>query len=213
MGVKTTGFFITFEGIEGSGKSTQIKLLASYLKKNFSKKIFLTREPGGTKISEKIRSLVINDLNDKSNPLTELFLLFAARAEHFDLIKKKLKQNYIVLCDRYIDSTVAYQHYTGSISLKDINYLQLLLDNNQKPNLTVLLDLDPKIGKQRIIKRNKKLDRFDKESVKKMDLIRRAFLKIHRLNKKRIVLVSNNLSKNQVRNNIRKIVLKYLNIK
>ena len=74
------GFFITFEGIEGSGKSTQIALLSSFLKKKITKKIFLTREPGGTKISEKIRKLVINDLDEKSNSLTELLLLFAARA-------------------------------------------------------------------------------------------------------------------------------------
>ena len=87
MGLKK-GFFITFEGIEGSGKTTQIKLLYKYLKKK-TKKVYLTREPGGTKISEKIRSLVIKDLSNNTNPLTELFLLFAARAEHFDLIKKK----------------------------------------------------------------------------------------------------------------------------
>lgn len=210
MGVNK-GAFITFEGIEGSGKSTQIKLLASYLKKEISKKIFLTREPGGTVISEKIRSLVINHLNQKSNPLTELFLLFAARAEHFDLIKQKLKKGYIVLCDRYLDSTLAYQHYTGSIPLKYINYLQLLIDKNQKPNLTILLDLHPNVGKKRIIRRNKKLDRFDRESVEKMNLIRKAFLKIYKLNKNRIILVSNNLSKKEVQNNIRTIVLKYLN--
>lgn len=209
MGVNK-GAFITFEGIEGSGKSTQIKLLASYLKKEISKKIFLTREPGGTVISEKIRSLVINHLNQKSNPLTELFLLFAARAEHFDLIKQKLKEGYIVLCDRYLDSTLAYQHYTGSIPLKYINYLQLLIDKNQKPNLTILLDLHPNVGKKRIIRRNKKLDRFDRESVEKMNLIRKAFLKIYKLNKNRIILVSNNLSKKEVQNNIRTIVLKYL---
>jgi dTMP kinase len=210
MGIKN-GIFITFEGIEGSGKSTHIKLLYSFLKKNISEKVFLTREPGGTKISEKIRSLVINDLNEKSNPLTELFLLFAARAEHFDLIKKKLKDGYIVLCDRYIDSTIAYQHYTGKIKLKYINYLQLFIDKGQKPNFTILIDLHPSIGKKRIAQRKKKLDRFDSESVKKMILIRNAFLKIYKNNIKRVFLVSNNLSKNEVQNKIRTIVLKRIN--
>jgi dTMP kinase len=124
MGINK-GLFVTFEGIEGSGKSTHIKSLAVFLKKK-KKKVFLTREPGGTKISEKIRSLVIQDLNNQSNPLTELFLLFAARAEHYDVIKDKLKKGYIVLCDRYLDSTMAYQHYNGHIQTKTINYLHFV---------------------------------------------------------------------------------------
>ena len=103
-------------------------MLYTFLKNNISKKIFLTREPGGTKISEKIRKIVIKDLDSSNNPLTELFLLFAARAEHYDLIKKKLNDGFIVLCDRYLDSTIAYQHFNGTIELKIINYLQKLID-------------------------------------------------------------------------------------
>ena len=209
MGINK-GLFVTFEGIEGSGKSTHIKSLAVFLKKK-KKKVFLTREPGGTKISEKIRSLVIQDLNNQSNPLTELFLLFAARAEHYDVIKDKLKKGYIVLCDRYLDSTMAYQHYNGHIQTKTINYLQSLIDHNKKPDLTILLDLDPKVGKKRILKRKRKLDRFDKESINKMNKIRKAFIKISNLNKNRIVTISNNLSKKDVQNSIRLIVLKFIN--
>ena len=205
------GFFITFEGIEGSGKSTQIALLSSFLKKKITKKVFLTREPGGTKISEKIRKLVINDLDEKSNSLTELLLLFAARAEHYDLIREKLNNNYIVLCDRYIDSTVAYQHYNGDIKLDVINYMQKLIDPKNKPDLTILLDIDPVVSKSRILKRNKKLDRFDKESVGKMNKIRKAFLKIAKLNKKRVIVISNNLSKKDVQTNVQNQVLKFIN--
>ena len=205
------GFFITFEGIEGSGKSTQIALLSSFLKKKITKKVFLTREPGGTKISEKIRKLVINDLDEKSNSLTELLLLFAARAEHYDLIREKLNNNYIVLCDRYIDSTVAYQHYNGDIKLDVINYMQKLIDPKNKPDLTILLDIDPVVSKSRILKRSKKLDRFDKESVGKMNKIRKAFLKIAKLNKKRVIVISNNLSKKDVQTNVQNQVLKFIN--
>ena len=205
------GFFITFEGIEGSGKSSQIALLSSFLKKKITKKVFLTREPGGTKISEKIRKLVINDLDEKSNSLTELLLLFAARAEHYDLIREKLNKNYIVLCDRYIDSTVAYQHYNGDIKLDVINYMQKLIDPKNKPDLTILLDIDPVVSKSRILKRNKKLDRFDKESVGKMNKIRKAFLKIAKLNKKRVIVISNNLSKKDVQTNVQNQVLKFIN--
>jgi len=205
------GFFITFEGIEGSGKSTQIALLSSFLKKKITKRVFLTREPGGTKISEKIRKLVINDLDEKSNSLTELLLLFAARAAHYDLIREKLNKNYIVLCDRYIDSTVAYQHYNGDIKLDVINYMQKLIDPKNKPDLTILLDIDPVVSKSRILKRNKKLDRFDKESVGKMNKIRKAFLKIAKLNKKRVIVISNNLSKKDVQTNVQNQVLKFIN--
>ena len=210
MGI-AKGFFITFEGIEGSGKSTQIASLSSFLKKKITKKVFLTREPGGTKISEKIRKLVINDLDEKSNSLTELLLLFAARAEHYYLIIEKLNKNYIVLCDLYIDSTIAYQHYNGDIKLDVINYLQKLIDPKNKPDLTILLDIDPIVSKSRILKRNKKLDRFDKESVSKMSKIRKAFLKIAKLNKKRVIVISNNLSKKDVQTNVQHQVLKFIN--
>jgi len=204
------GVFITFEGIEGSGKSTQIKSLYTFLKNNISKKIFLTREPGGTKISEKIRKIVIKDLDSSSNPLTELFLLFAARAEHYDLIKKKLNDGFIVLCDRYLDSTIAYQHFNGTIELKIINYLQKLIDKNIKPNLTILLDVKPSLSKKRMHLRKKKLDRFDNESLKKMEIVRKGFLKIAKLNKKRIVVINNNLDQDASERKIKSKILNYL---
>ena len=204
------GLFVTFEGIEGSGKSTQIKLLANFIKSKIKKKVFLTREPGGTKISEKIRKLVIHDLHSKSNSFTELFLLFAARAEHYDLIKNKLKKGYIVLCDRYVDSTIAYQHYNGNIKLEVINYIQKLIDKGHKPNLTFLLDINPSLGKKRMSKRNKKKDRFDKEPVNKMNKVRKAFKKIALLNKNRIVLIPNYLPKAVVQANIQKQLLRFL---
>ena len=204
------GVFITFEGIEGSGKSTQIKSLYTFLKNNISKKIFLTREPGGTKISEKIRKIVIKDLDSSNNPLTELFLLFAARAEHYDLIKKKLNDGFIVLCDRYLDSTIAYQHFNGTIELKIINYLQKLIDKNIKPNLTILLDVKPSLSKKRMHLRKKKLDRFDNESLKKMEIVRKGFLKIAKLNKKRIVVINNNLDQDASERKIKSKILNYL---
>ena len=209
MGI-AKGFFITFEGIEGSGKSTQIASLSSFLKKKITKKVFLTREPGGTKISEKIRKLVIDDLDKKSNPLTELFLLFAARAEHYDLIKDFLSKGYIVLCDRYVDSTIAYQHYNGSIKLEVIRYLQKLIDKNKKPDLTFLLDVDPLITKFRISKRKKVLDRFDRESLSTMRIIKKGFLKIAKSNKKRVKIISEKLSIKEVQKKIQYIALSHI---
>ena len=115
------------------------------------------------------------------------------------------------MCDRYIDSTVAYQHYNGNIKLDVINYMQKLIDPKNKPDLTILLDIDPVVSKSRILKRSKKLDRFDKESVGKMNKIRKAFLKIAKLNKKRVIVISNNLSKKDVQTNVQNQVLKFIN--
>ena len=208
--VLNRGIVITVEGIEESGKSTQIKFLYRFLKKNISKKIFLTREPGGTKISEKIRKLVIMDLDEKNNPLTELFLLFAARAEHYDLIKEKLRSGYIVLCDRYVDSTIAYQHFNGSVDLKLIYYLQKLIDKNIRPNLTILLDTNPSISKKRMHLRKKKQDRFDRESLKKMNIVKKGFLAIAKMEKKRIFVINGNADLYLIQDKIKSKVLKFL---
>ena len=127
MGLKK-GVLITFEGIEGCGKSTQIEKIFKFLKKKKIKCI-KTREPGGTRLSEKIRKLIIYDLKNNEDNLTELLLLFASRSNHFIKMSKYLKKKYVVICDRYIDSTYAYQHYEQGQSLKFINSLQKKIDN------------------------------------------------------------------------------------
>jgi len=104
-------FFICFEGVEGSGKSTQAKLLYKFIKKNITKNVILTREPGGTLFSEKIRNLIL-DKKTNISTLTEFFLLMAARNEHIiSKINFYLKKNFIIICDRFFYSTLAYQHY------------------------------------------------------------------------------------------------------
>ena len=134
MGLKK-GILITFEGIEGCGKSTQINKLYNFFKKN-NIKCIKTREPGGTKISEKIRKVIIEDLKNNEDNLTELLLLFASRSNHIIKISQYLKKNYIVICDRYIDSTYVYQHYEQGQSLKLINLLQKKIENKTKPFIT-----------------------------------------------------------------------------
>ena len=136
--------------------------------------------------------------------------MFAARAEHYDLIKKKLNDGFIVLCDRYLDSTIAYQHFNGTIELKIINYFQKLIDKNAKPNLTILLDVKPSLSKKRMYSRKKKLDRFDNESLKKMEIVRKGFLKIAKLNKKRIIVINNNLDQDTSERKIKSKILNYL---
>ena len=137
--------FISFEGGEGSGKSTQIKLLAKKLSKK--RKVIITREPGGTEDAEKIRNLIVKDKNQKWSGTVETMLLFAARKDHVDkVIMPNLKKGYWVLCDRYIDSTMAYQGYGKKVDLKLINSLNKILINNLVPSVTFLLDIDPQTG-------------------------------------------------------------------
>ena len=195
--------FITFEGIDASGKSTQIKIIYKILKKK-NKKVFLTREPGGTILAEKIRNLIINS---NFTPLTELMLFYAARFDHFKKINYYLKKKYIVLCDRYIHSTYAYQHHEQKIDKKLINFLQNIIGKNSYPDLTFLIDLPTVLAKKRIKLRRKSKDKFDNYDLKKLNIIRKAFLKEKKGDKK-IFLINGALTKNQVTNQITKILIK-----
>lgn len=195
--------FITFEGIDASGKSTQIKIIYKILKKK-NKKVFLTREPGGTILAEKIRNLIINS---NFTPLTELMLFYAARFDHFKKINYYLKKKYIVLCDRYIHSTYAYQHHEQKIDKKLINFLQNIIGKNSYPDLTFLIDLPTVLAKKRIKLRRKSKDKFDNYDLKKLNIIRKAFLKEKKKDKK-IFLINGALTKNQVTNQITKILIK-----
>lgn len=170
------GNLITFEGIEGSGKSTQLNEVYKFLKKRKIKCI-KTREPGGTRLAEKIRKLIIKDLKNNEDNLTELLLLFAARSNHFLKIKKFIKKGYLVLCDRYIDSTYAYQHYEQGQDIKLINFLQNLISKKSFPKITFFIDIPVKTSKLRV-KSRVSLDRFDKYGEKKLNKLRKSFINL-----------------------------------
>ena len=175
MGIEK-GNLITFEGIEGSGKSTQLNEVYKFLKKRKIKCI-KTREPGGTKLAEKIRKLIIKDLKNNEDNLTELLLLFAARSNHFLKIKKLIKKGYLVLCDRYVDSTYAYQHYEQGQDIKLINFLQNLISKKSFPKITFFIDIPVKISKLRVKGRGR-LDRFDQYGEKKLNKLRKSFINL-----------------------------------
>ena len=199
------GNLITFEGIEGCGKSTQINKVYNFLKK---KKIncIKTREPGGTKLAEKIRKLIINDLANNEDNLTELLLLFAARSNHFLKIQKYLNKGYIVLCDRYIDSTYAYQHYEQGQSIKLINFLQTLIDKKNKPKLTFFIDIPVEVAKKRVRSRGK-LDRFDKYGLKKLNKLRNSFVKLSKKHN-RIININGEKKEDEIRDEIINYLIK-----
>ena len=204
-------FFICFEGVEGSGKSTQAKLLYKFIKKKITKNVILTREPGGTLFSEKIRNLML-DKKTKISALTEFFLLMAARNEHIiTKINFYLQKKFIIICDRFFYSTLAYQHYLEGMDRKFIFSIQKKIFNKIHPDITFLIDLNKKESKIRITKRSKKTNRFDKLSAYHFNKIRNGFLKISKLYKNKIILVNGNKRLNEIHNEITKKTLKILN--
>ena len=210
MAIKRS-FFICFEGVEGSGKSTQAKLLYKFIKKNITKNVILTREPGGTLFSEKIRNLML-DKKTNISPLTEFFLLMAARNEHIiSKINFYLKKKFIIICDRFFYSTLAYQHYLEGMDRKFIFSIQKKIFNKVHPDITFLIDLNKKESKIRINKRSKKTNKFDKLSSYHFNKIRNGFLKISKIYKNKIVLIKGNKSLNEIQKVINKKTLKILN--
>ena len=195
--------FITFEGGEGSGKSTQIRLF----KKKLSKigNVILTREPGGTKESELIRKILVEGKETKFSDEVEILLLYAARKDHLDkVIIPNLKKKNYVLCDRYIDSTFAYQAKGKHSNLKLIRLLNKSITGNFLPSLTFYLDIDPSKGIRRSKRSSNKELRFENMPLSYHRQIRQNFLKLSKKHK-RIVKIDGSLSKKEIEDTIWKV--------
>jgi len=186
------GKFITFEGPEGSGKTTQIELLRQYLsKKGFS--ILTTREPGGEKIAEKIRRILLSP-ESSIEPLTELFLYAASRVQHVEkVIRPALQKGKVVLCDRFHDATVAYQSHGRKISRELIETINELAIAGLTPDLTILLDIDARVGLKRARHVNNcykgSVDRIERESLAFHRRVRQGYLKLAKEEPERIKVV------------------------
>ena len=179
--------FITFEGLEGTGKTTQINKLADYLS---AKKhdVIITKEPGGTEFGQIIRQIILDPKTTFKHHYTELLLFFADRAEHVEhIIKPALAAKKIVLCDRYIDSTYAYQCEARGIPIDIIKRLDQMI--NLTPDITYLFDCDPKIGLARASKRAA-LDRFEQEELSFHENVRKGFHKRAKAEQKRINIIN-----------------------
>jgi len=171
-----TAKFISIEGIEGAGKSTQLAFIEKFLSSS-DKVVTVTREPGGTALGEKIRSLLLTPTATPMAVDTELLLMFAARAEHVhQLIKPALEQGSWVLSDRFTDATFAYQGGGRGINPTRITEIANWTLNGLQPDLTLLFDLPVEIGQKRVLSRNQGVDRFEQERVDFFEKIRACYL-------------------------------------
>lgn len=182
--MKHNGFFITLEGVEGAGKTSQIDRLANALGEN----VLVTREPGGTPISEQIRGLFLSVSEMCAE--TELMLIAASRAQHVtELILPALIENRIVICDRFSDATIAYQGYRKGIDREIIKQVNRIATGGLKPDVTFLLDLPPEIGICRKQESDEPLTRLELESLSSHNKVREGYLKIAEVEPQRVVVV------------------------
>lgn len=204
------GIFISFEGPDGSGKSTQIKLFAEYLKEH-GYSVLMTREPGGTEISEKIRNIILDPDNAEMDGMTEALLYAASRAQHVSqLIKPALDMGKVVLTDRFMDSSIAYQAYGRDLGDKIRIINEYAVDGIQ-PNLTFFLDISPEEGLKRAGKRHG-LDRLEQESIDFHKKVYEGYLELSKIYKNRYVVIDASRSIESIAEDIQKGFENYLNM-
>ena len=191
-----SGYFITFEGSEGCGKTTQIEALAKALEAQ-GKTVLITREPGGTLIGEKIRNLLQDPgLKNEISDMAELLLFSASRAELIaSRIQPALKRGEIVICDRFYDSTYVYQGLGRAIGMDIVEQLNQITVGTLKPDLTILLDLDAKVGIERAKSRQSgELDRIENESLAFFEAVRNGYLELAKKEPERFKTIDGLLS-------------------
>ncbi len=180
------GLFITFEGADGCGKTTQIELLDKYLREK-GRETLLTREPGAKGLGIKLREILLN-YDGEVSPQCESFLFLADRAQHVDcIIKPAIKEGKIVLCDRHTDSTVAYQGYGRGLDINEINMLNNIATGGLKPDLTIVLDVDIETSMQRV---GKTKDRMESAGIEFFKRVRQGFLEISKKEPNRVKVIN-----------------------
>jgi dTMP kinase len=204
------GKFITFEGIEGSGKSSQITLLAEYLQAR-GREVVLTREPGGTPIADQIRKILLDPGNSALDPTAELLLYGASRAQHLrEVVLPALASAAVVLCDRFTDATIAYQGHGRGLDLALIDTINRIVTAGIRPDLTIVLDLGASLGLARARGRNSRQGlqqeaRFENENLIFHNKVRQGYLALASQDPSRIRIVDASLKPAEVQDRIRHI--------
>lgn len=200
MAAPEHGLFITFEGSEGTGKTTQIQRLTSKLESN-NRKVVISREPGGTPLGEDIRHLLKHaESGQNMVPRAELLLFAASRAQHVDeLIRPKLEQGHVVICDRFLDSTAVYQGIARAIDGDTVEAINKIAIASTLPDITVLIDLDPEEGFRRIQSRNTEPpDRMEQEHMDFYKAVRQGYLDLAARNTDRFLVIDGQQSIDEV---------------
>ena len=204
------GQFITIEGIECVGKSTNAKYIETMLNKK-GYKTLLTREPGGSGIGEKIRNILLFEKKDTLSPMTELLLLFAAREKHInEIIKPALENGTWVICDRFTDASFAYQGYGRELGFEKVNQLKALIQKDFEPDLTILLD-----APLEVITSRRKLnpnDRFESEDKKFFGRVRNGYLELAKIFEDRVKVIDASQDIEDVQNQIKILINSMVNV-
>ena len=196
------GKFITFEGADGSGKTTQIEMIKEYLEKQ-GYQCVLTREPGGSDLGVKIREILLH-YDGEVDPLCELLLYMADRAQHVnEVILPAIEDGKIVLCDRYTDSSVAYQGYARGLDREKIIQLNKVATNNLEPDLTIVFDVETEVAMKRV---GETKDRLEQEGIEFHRKLRNGYLDLAKKFPERIKVVNSNLSIEEVFEQVKKIL-------
>lgn len=201
------GLFIVFEGGEGTGKTTAIESIYDWIQEK-DLKCIKTREPGGIKISEEIRQVILDKDNTKMDGRTEALLYAAARRQHLvEKVLPALNEGYVVLCDRFIDSSLAYQGFARGLGIDEVMSINKFAIGEYMPDLSILFDLEPKIGLERIsTSGEREINRLDLEKIDFHEKVREGYNKVYKENRHRIVKINAEQSKENVLKEIKKIL-------
>lgn len=199
--------FFTFEGPDGAGKTTVLKMIVSKLQEE-GKEVVATREPGGSVIAEEIRQVILNPAHTEMDAKTEALLYAAARSQHFaEKIEPALSQGKVVLCDRFIDSSLAYQGIGRGLGIAGVKSINEFAIGDRMPDMTILFDLDPEIGLSRINKhKEREVNRLDVESLTFHQSVRNAYLKLAEEFPERIYIIDASKSLEEVFQTVWKVL-------
>jgi dTMP kinase len=211
IGAIYMSYFITLEGVEGSGKSTLINFIRDSIESN-GKKVVVTREPGGIDIAEQIRSVILDKKNIKMDGRTEALLYAAARRQHLvETVIPSLNEGNIVLCDRFIDSSLAYQGYARGLGINEVFSVNKFAIEDLMPDLTLYLDLDPQIGLNRIAKnKGREINRLDLEEINFHVKVREGYEEVMKMFPERMVRIDANQDIGKVMADINEVLISRL---
>lgn len=208
--LKMKGFFITFEGIDGSGKTTQAKRLDDFLTSQ-GRRVVFTREPGGTEVSEKIRTILLDGANHHMAWLTEMFLYMASRAQHTEeVIRPALDEGAIVISDRYMDATMAYQGYGRGLDRDIIRRLNTIATSSIVPDVTIVVDLSPEMCFERMAAIHKRADRMEGAGQDFQRRVREGYLELVKQEPDRVRVIDGAKSISELEKEVRQIVCSLL---